>query len=93
MKPEQLKEVSQGQLFTGRMALDLGLVDSIGGMTEALTYFESQNLKFKDLEIKNWTETDDFVPFWSRLFGVNSVFSSINKLFSLSGPALFSIVS
>lgn len=93
LKPEQLKEVSQGQLFTGRMALDLGLVDSIGGMTEALTYFESQNLKFKDLEIKNWTETDDFVPFWSRLFGVNSVFSSINKLFSLSGPALFSIVS
>jgi len=93
LKPEELKEISQGQLFTGRMALDLGLIDSIGGIDEAVIYFESQNSEFKDLEIKNWTETDDLGPFWSRLLGVRSVFSSINKLFSFSGPALFSIVS
>ena len=93
LKLEELEEISQGQLFTGRMALDLGLIDSIGGIDEAVIYFESQNSQFKDLEIKNWTETDDLVPFWSRLLGIRSVFSSINKLFSVSAPALFSIVS
>ncbi len=90
---DKLKEISQGQLFTGRMALNLGLVDSIGGIKEAIIYFESQNAGFKDLEIKNWTETDDLAPFWSRLLGGRSVLSSINNLFSVSGPALFSIVS
>jgi protease-4 len=89
----ELSEVSKGQLFTGRMALSLGLIDAIGGINEAILYFESKGTQFKDLEIKNWTRTDESTPFWTRFLGIANVVSSINQLFSFSGPALFSIVS
>lgn len=36
MSIEQMLEVAQGRVWTGRQALDVGLVDEIGGLWSAL---------------------------------------------------------
>ena len=36
MSDKEAKEVSQGQLFTGKQALDLKLVDKLGGFYDAV---------------------------------------------------------
>ena len=41
LSPERLSEVSDGRVFTGRQALDLGLIDAIGGEDEARTWLET----------------------------------------------------
>jgi protease-4 len=36
MTPEKVRELADGRIFTGRQALELGLVDEIGDMTDAI---------------------------------------------------------
>ncbi len=38
MSKEAVQEVAQGRIWTGKRALDLGLVDEIGGLQDALAY-------------------------------------------------------
>ncbi len=49
-----LLSVTQGTVYTGDQALDLGLIDEIGGHDEAMAYFETQDASLKDLEIVDW---------------------------------------
>ncbi len=37
LSPERVREVATGELFTGRQALELGLVDILGGFEDAVT--------------------------------------------------------
>ena len=93
LSKRDIAKVSQGQLLTGRMALRLDLIDAIGGIPEAIKYFESKDPKFIDIELRDWTISDDFPPFWVRFFGIKNIISFVNKLSSESRPSLFSIVS
>ena len=42
LKPEELAVVADGRIFTGRQALDLKLVDAIGGEREARTWLAAE---------------------------------------------------
>ena len=90
---EELDKVSQGQLFTGRMALDLGLIDAIGSSDDAILYFQNHGEQFKDLSIKDWTLDKNSTSIWKMFLGFDNPISTNNKIKFLRSPMLFSIAS
>ena len=50
----RLDQVSDGRAFTGRQALDLGLVDEIGGETEARAWLETEKGVAKTVPVRDW---------------------------------------
>jgi len=52
MDLKQAYEISNGQVYTGRQALKLKLVDEIGGKKEALSYLKSKGVNTDKLEVK-----------------------------------------
>lgn len=55
---EKLDQVSDGRAFTGRQALDLGLIDQIGGEAEARAWLASEKNVSADLPIRDWKQED-----------------------------------
>ncbi|SON57241.1 putative signal peptide peptidase SppA [Hartmannibacter diazotrophicus] len=53
-RDEALK-LADGRVFTGRQALDLKLVDEIGGEDEAVTWLKSREGVGKNLPVVDWT--------------------------------------
>ena len=90
---KDLENVSQGELFTGRMALELNLIDSIGSLDQAIEYLQSQGKKFDDIEIKDWNQNENPKSFWNALFGLSNLKYLRNKIKFMQTPMLFSIVS
>ena len=90
---EDLENVSQGELFTGRMALELNLIDSIGSLDQAIEYLQSQGKKFDDIEIKDWNQNENPKSFWNTLFGLSNLNYFRNKIEFMQTPMLLSIVS
>ncbi len=88
-----LDKVSKGELFTGRMALKLGLVDSIGSPEQALEYLINQGPIFKDLGVKDWSLEKQSNSFWNDIISFGRDLSVRSKLKFLQSPRLFSIVS
>lgn len=65
IKVEEAQEIANGQAYTGRQALDFGLIDKIGGYDEIKEYFKINNLdldsiKIVDYDIYNEKE-DNFI--------------------------------
>ena len=54
----RLDQVSDGRAFTGRQALDLGLVDEIGGEAQAREWLAANRDVSKDLPIRDWKPED-----------------------------------
>jgi ClpP class serine protease len=53
-KIKDIDKVARGRIFLAPQAKELGLVDEIGGLTEAIAYAADQvNLKEKDYEVKS----------------------------------------
>ncbi len=50
MTTEQVNEIAQGRVWTGRKALEIGLVDSIGGLQDAINT-AAKFAKLKDYEL------------------------------------------
>lgn len=50
----KLDEVANGQVFTGRLALENGLVDEIGGESEATAWLESHDDSLDGLPVRDW---------------------------------------
>ena len=90
---KDLENVSQGELFTGRMALELNLIDSIGSQEQAIEYLQSQSKKFDDIEIKDWNQNENPKSLWNALFGLSNLNYFRNKIKVMQTPMLFSIVS
>lgn len=88
---KELDKVSKGQLFTGRMALELGLIDAIGSSDEVLKYFQNQGQEFKDIEVIDWGLQQKSNSVWNTLFGFESPLSGNNKIKFIQSPMLFSI--
>ena len=88
-----LENVSQGELYTGRMALKLGLIDAIGSQEQAMEYFNSQGTKFNNTEIKDWRLTENPKSFWNKFFGLSNLNYLQNKIKFMRTPMLFSIAS
>jgi len=65
MTLEEVDNVADGKLFTGRQALDNGLIDKIGGFDEAVD--EMKELTgLTEFQVVNYTISD----FWGQVFGV-----------------------
>jgi protease IV len=55
MTPEEVNEVAQGQVWTGAQALERGLVDSLGGVQEAVRVLEDILPGDRDLVFREFT--------------------------------------
>lgn len=54
---EQVERVARGRVWTGTDALNIGLVDKIGGLSDAINYAVKQ-AKIKDPKVRYWPEID-----------------------------------
>ena len=71
-----LDDVTTGGVFTGRKAVENGLIDALGGERAALDYIESVTPTFSDLSVEDW-ELDEPEPWFN---GVLSTLLGINPL-------------
>ena len=86
-----LDRVANGAVFTGRLALENGLVDEIGGETEAVAWLESRDAGLKDLPVRDW-EVEDDRSIWARLIaGMASTGGILGEISLLADPKLYSI--
>lgn len=86
-----LDQVTNGAVFTGRIALEAGLVDALGGEREAIDWLESRKAGLGDLPVRTW-EVERDEPFLLRLVGSmmpsDGIFAELARL---TGPKLYSI--
>jgi protease IV len=54
-----IDELAAGRVFTGRQALELGLVDKLGGLDDAIRHV-AQQAKLKDYEVRVYPEPKSF---------------------------------
>jgi protease-4 len=54
IKPEQIPGLAQGRVFTGREAVELKLVDAIGGEDEAVAWLRKTHNIDKTLKVVDW---------------------------------------
>ncbi len=80
IKAIEAQEIANGQVYTGRQALEFGLIDKIGGEGEAVEYLKDNDIDMNKVEIVNFDISDDEGGFLSsirkKLFG-----SIANRLF------------
>jgi protease-4 len=88
---QDLNKVTEGELYTGRMALELGLIDGIGAQRQALIYLQTKGKKFQNIQVKDWSLDESLEPFWSNFFGLSYLYSLGRKIKLLQQPMLFSI--
>jgi protease-4 len=63
-----LEQLAGGRVYTGRQALERGLVDQIGGLSDAIA-FASQKAGLDKYEIYPLPKPDDFATFLAKLTG------------------------
>jgi protease-4 len=86
-----LDTVANGAVFTGRLALDNGLVDALGGEPEAIAWLESRNEALDGLPVFDW-EVERDEPLLVRLLGRGASTGGILGEISLSTtPKLYSL--
>jgi protease-4 len=67
MKPADEAKFADGRVFTGRQALKNGLIDEIGGETEAITWLENEKDVRKDLTVRKVNLRRDVDNLFDRL--------------------------
>ena len=86
-----LDAVANGGVFTGRLALENGLIDAIGGEREARDWLESQEAGLGSLPVRNWKVSEDR-SFLARILGSFAPTGGILGEISLSRtPKLYSL--
>lgn len=69
MTKEQVNEIAQGRVWTGKKAKELGLVDELGGLNDAITA-AAELAELEDYRIKEYPQTKDPVQqFIDKLSG------------------------
>jgi len=67
--------IFDGRVFTGRKALEAGLIDEIGGKEEALSYLAGQKIDVKKLEVKEVLITKEEGKIIDKIFGMIPFFN------------------
>ena len=62
--PEEARRLSDGSIFTGRQALDMRLVDEVGGEREARAWLAAHRQVSDDLPAVDWKKRDYGFPFF-----------------------------
>ena len=60
MSDEELAQIDDGRVFTGRQGIPLKLVDAIGGEREAIAWLESDKGVAKNLPVRDWKPAKTF---------------------------------
>ena len=63
---KNLEDMAGGRVFTGKQALELGLVDRIGGVSDAIKY-AAEKAGLKDYEVYVYPEAEDFADILAKL--------------------------
>lgn len=77
-RAEKLKKeigVLDGRVFTGRQALEVGLIDEIGGKDQALVYLSNNKIDVKNLAVKEVAIIKNDKNILERFFGFIPFFS------------------
>jgi protease-4 len=86
-----LDAVADGGVFTGRLALENGLVDAIGGEPEALEWLESRDPALAGLAVLDW-EVERERSLMSLIFGREAASGGIlGEISRAAGAKLYSI--
>lgn len=78
---EPLQTVTDGRVFTGQQALDLKLIDEIGGEKQALAWLASAKGIDKDLPVREWKRST------TSEFGLWSAAAAVSEAAGLDGLA------
>lgn len=84
IKITEAQEIANGQVYTGRQALEYGLVDKIGTEEDALNYFKDNNI-----DINNMAIVDFDIYKKSNKFGVlnnfinSKIYNTINRVMAI----------
>jgi protease-4 len=60
LSDDELAQVDDGRVFTGRQGLPLKLVDALGGEREAIAWLQSEKGVAKDLPVLDWRPQKTF---------------------------------
>jgi protease-4 len=76
MKPEKVRDLADGRVYTGRMALKNGLIDAIGGERQAKSWLNkektlSKTLPVRDIRIRR--EVEDWLDYASAIVQKTSI--------------------
>jgi len=86
-----LDAVANGGVFTGRLALENGLIDEIGGEPEALAWLESREGGLADLPVRDW-EVERERPLAGRILGqIAPTGGILGEISRWTSPMLYSI--
>lgn len=91
LEGEALDRVANGAVFTGRIAQEAGLVDTLGGEREAIAWLESREAGLKALPVRDWVlDTDETLASWliRSLAPSSGIFGEIGRF---TGPKLYSL--
>jgi len=76
-----LDRVSDGRIFTGRQAKELGLVDELGGQRQAVAWLEKEKKLPGDLPVREWkAESERLGPSLWSLLGQVAAFAGYGEL-------------
>ena len=86
-----LDAVANGGVFTGRLALENGLIDEIGGEPEALAWLESREAGLARLPVREW-EVEREGPLGRRILSqIVPTGGILGEISRWTGPKLYSI--
>lgn len=60
LKPEQVREIAQGRIWSGKSAKEIGLVDQIGGLDAAVRYAANEAGLGQDWQIQEYPQRKTF---------------------------------
>jgi protease IV len=91
LSERDLELVANGAVFTGRIALEAGLVDALGGEREARDWLESQREGLGALPVRTWEVARD-EPLIRRVLGLTGASAGLfGEIRRWSGPKLYSL--
>lgn len=87
-----LDEVTDGRAFTGRQALDLGLIDAIGDEETALAWLEEEHGVDAGDGPRDWRWDDSELPFPFFDFGDAASWFGADRAILTPGPRLYAVI-
>ena len=87
-----LDAVANGAVLSGRLALDAGLVDEIGGEPQAIAWLDSRDGALAGLPVRDWEVQRKEGSLAGRLLGsIATTGGILGEISRLTGPKLYSL--
>ena len=87
-----LDAVANGAVFSGRLALDAGLVDEIGGEPQAIAWLDSRDGTLAGLPVRDWEVEREEGSLAGRVLGsIGTTGGILGEISRLTGPKLYSL--